>query len=169
MLNYRFFHIKLTFVCIKLEDSPLRRRHNILSPARSISVDRYKYVISEERDIAATRHMPTIMRKQTSLGDSADTSTSAYISRAPIRENSGQAFEGGDKPLEFKRSMSFTRRCSVPVSINYQTVQVVHHSGAHLQRRSSNINMGSLTGMNLDMQTNSILETKRRVRMINRH
>ncbi|KAL7738304.1 hypothetical protein ACLKA6_006632 [Drosophila palustris] len=68
-----------------------------------------------------------------------------------------------------------SRRLSVPISINYQTVNMSPIVHPELGRRGSVLSLGSTSDMNLVTGTNPLPltainpDTKRRVRMINRH
>ncbi|EDW09636.2 uncharacterized protein LOC6579828 isoform X1 [Drosophila mojavensis] len=116
---------------------PLQTRHNIFIEGRSISLDRYKAKEQTARDLV----------KRT------------YPSK-PIHPAIGKHLPG-DVHLEPRMS----RRLSVPVSINYQMVQVSPLVNPELVRR------GSMAEMILPATAPSVQtpDSKRRVRMINRH
>ncbi|XP_017066162.1 uncharacterized protein LOC108104538 isoform X2 [Drosophila eugracilis] len=138
----------------KVEESPIFRRRHILGEERSVSVDRYKYTQNEEGGF--TKSAPKAQ-------DYHHRAMSSLVNRSsqqhPFRPSSGD--------IRFEPRLN--RRCSVPISINYQTVQVSSPYPPELARRGSVI---SLTGQSPDVQStmpSGTIDPKRRVRMINRH
>ncbi|BFG05335.1 uncharacterized protein DMAD_04091 [Drosophila madeirensis] len=127
------------------ESAVLRRRHILLGELRAASVDRYKYTLNEEGG-------HTVCTPKTLDHQHRATAPSPLAYRP-----------AGDRDPETR----LNRRSSVPISIDYQTVHVSSISPytSELARRGSGI---SLTGPNpLNVDPNA--DSKRRVRMINRH
>ncbi|XP_064536216.1 uncharacterized protein LOC135426831 isoform X5 [Drosophila montana] len=137
------------------KDFPLHTRHNIFVEGRSVSLDRY-------REGKAPKELSRSVRQQTSVGDHPRT----YPFK-PIHPAVAKHFTG-DAHLEPR----MCRRLSVPISINYQTVHVSKLVHPEMARRGSVADM-AITGLPPTvpsvLPTMQTPDTKRRVRMINRH
>lgn len=145
--------ILFTYASVYDEVAPMLSRHNIFTEARSVSLDRYRY-----DNAGALNKIP----KQITIAD-----------HSRSYQGAGNVNLGNS---HFPSSESRTsRRLSVPISINYQTVNVAPIVHPELTRRGSVISLGSSADMNMVTGTNPLPltaispDTKRRVRMINRH
>ncbi|XP_030563597.1 uncharacterized protein LOC115764586 isoform X2 [Drosophila novamexicana] len=137
------------------KDFPLHTRHNIFTEGRSVSLDRY-------REGKAPKELLRSVRQQTSIGDHPRT----YPFK-PIHPSVGKHFTS-DAILEPRMS----RRLSVPISINYQTVHVSPLMHPEMVRRGSVADMaipGLPPTLPSVLPTLQTPDSKRRVRMINRH
>ncbi|XP_034477939.1 uncharacterized protein LOC117784338 isoform X2 [Drosophila innubila] len=133
--------------------APMLSRHITFTEARSVSLDRYRY------NNAGALHK---MRKQITIGDHS-------------RSYQGAGNLNLGNPIISSPEPRSSRRLSVPISINYQTVNVSPIVHPELARRGSVISLGSSADLNIVTGTNTLPltaiapDTKRRVRMINRH
>ncbi|XP_060660514.1 uncharacterized protein LOC132794235 [Drosophila nasuta] len=129
----------------------LDRRASKVAPLQS-----RQHIFSEVRSVSLDRCKQENgashkIRKQISIGDQSRT----Y--QAPNKY-----------PTELQRG----RRLSVPISINYQTINMSPIVHPELARRGSVISLGSLADINTSIPgtiSTSTPDAKRRVRMINRH
>ncbi|KRF79248.1 uncharacterized protein [Drosophila virilis] len=136
-------------------DLPLHTRHNIFTEGRSVSLDRFRQEKVPKELLRSVRH-------QTSIDDHART----YPFK-PIHPAVGKHFTS-DALLEPRMS----RRLSVPISINYQTVHVSPLAHPEMARRGSVADMvipGLPPTVPSVLPTLQTPDSKRRVRMINRH
>ncbi|XP_039227020.1 uncharacterized protein LOC6528661 isoform X2 [Drosophila yakuba] len=138
----------------KVEESPIFRRKHIISEERSVSVDRYKYTLNEEGGF--TKSAPRVQEYHFRV---VSPLASRPSHQHPLRLGGETRFEP-----------HLNRRCSVPISINYQTVPVSSPYPPEMARRGSVI---SLTGQpevsGVPSMPSGTADPKRRVRMINRH
>ncbi|XP_043647322.1 uncharacterized protein LOC122616020 isoform X2 [Drosophila teissieri] len=138
----------------KVEESPIFPRKHIIIEERSVSVDRYKYTLNEEGSF--TKSAPRVQEYHFRV---VSPLASRPSHQHPLRL-------GGETRYE----PHLNRRCSVPISINYQTVPVSSPYPPEMARRGSVI---SLTGppevSGAPSMPSGTADPKRRVRMINRH
>ncbi|KAH8277797.1 hypothetical protein KR018_007618, partial [Drosophila ironensis] len=159
----------------QVEESSLIRRRHVLGEVRSVSVDRCRYTMSKETERYVT--MPGARAYPTA--DYQHRATSPLASRQgshqhPPRLSAGDGRFGKHSTNDAKchKTNHFLsleprkhRRSSVPITINYQTVCFSSPQPSESVRRGSVI---SLTDTNLP-GTSVPADSKRRVRMINRH
>ncbi|XP_020801197.1 uncharacterized protein LOC110178399 isoform X2 [Drosophila serrata] len=134
---------------VPIEESPILRRRHILAEVRSVSVDRYKYTNLNEDYHHHRVGSPLASRPSIHYQHH-------HHHQLPFRPSPGDA--------RFEPRMN--RRSSVPISINYQTVHI-SSPPPEMARRGSVISLTDTSAMPIPSGT--VVDPKRRVRMINRH
>ncbi|KAH8285419.1 hypothetical protein KR054_008959, partial [Drosophila jambulina] len=139
---------------VPTEESPIFRRRHILAEVRSVSVDRHKYTNLNE-DYHHHYRVASPLASRPSMHYQHH-----HPQQLPFKPSPGDAREVSS--LEPRMN----RRCSVPISINYQTVHVASPP-PELARRGSVISLTDASAV--AMPSGTAVDPKRRVRMINRH